>query len=63
MVTALNLGTIKTYGNLSSYTYLHIPQHLCKTFGIAPSVTTFAVSYRDGRLILEQVKEDKENAA
>jgi len=62
MVTGLSLGTIKTYGNLSSYSYLHLPQHLCKMFDITPSVTIFAASYRDGRLILEQIKEDKDAA-
>ena len=62
MVTQLNPTTIQTYGNLSSYVYLHIPQSLCKQFGIVPSsqFAVSAVSYRDGRLILEQIKEDKD---
>lgn len=59
MVTGLKPITIQTYGNLSSYIYLHIPQSLCKQFGIVPGTNFEAstVSYRDGKLILEQVKE------
>lgn len=58
-MVSLNLGTLKTYGNLSGYVYLHFPRFLCKQFEIIPS-TVFVVSYRDGKLILEQVKEDKD---
>jgi hypothetical protein len=58
MVTEFKVGRIKTYGTLSGYIYLHIPRHLCQQFGINPS-TAFSVVYRDGKLILEQVKESK----
>lgn len=62
MVTEVQLGSIQAYGTLSGYIYLHLPQYLCKQFGISPS-TSFSVTYRDGKVILEQIKEDKENAA
>ncbi|GAJ15741.1 unnamed protein product [marine sediment metagenome] len=55
------LGTIKAYGSLSGYIYLHLPQYLCKQFGISPS-TAFSITYKDGKVILEQVKEDKDAA-
>jgi len=53
------LGTIKPYGSLSGYVYLHFPQYLVKQFGLSPSIS-FAVTYKDGRIILEQIKEDKD---
>lgn len=52
------LGTIKAYGSLSGYIYLHFPQYL-KQFGISPS-TCFSVTYKDGKVTLEQIKEDKD---
>lgn len=58
MVTEFKAGKIKTYGTLSGYIYLHIPQHLCEQFEIKRS-TTFDVLYRDGKLILQQVKEER----
>ena len=55
-VIEIPLGTIQTYGTLSGYVYLHIPRFLCKQFGVNPA-TVFDALYRDGKLILEQVKE------
>ncbi len=55
------LGSLKAYGTLSGYTYLHFPKYLCKQFGILPS-TSFSVIYKDGRLILEQIKEEKDES-
>ncbi|MBA7711056.1 hypothetical protein ES703_120008 [subsurface metagenome] len=62
MVTELQLGSIQAYGTLSGYIYLHLPQYLCKQFAISPS-TSFSVTYKDGKIVIEQIKEDKENAA
>ena len=59
MVTELNLGTIQTYGTLSGYVYLHLPQYLVRQLDILPA-TRFSIIYRDGRLVLEQVKEEKD---
>lgn len=59
MVTELQLGSIQAYGTLSGYIYLHLPQYLCKQFGISPS-TSFSVSYKDGKIVIEQIKEDKD---
>ena len=59
MVIEFKLGRIKTYGTLSGYIYLHIPKHLCRQFEVKPS-TAFSAIYRDGKLILEQVKEAKD---
>lgn len=53
------LCNINAYGTLSGYIYLHLPQYLCRQFGISPS-TSFSVTYKDGRLILEQIKEKKD---
>ncbi|GAH78298.1 unnamed protein product, partial [marine sediment metagenome] len=50
------LGTIKAYGTLSGYVYLHIPQYLCKQFNVIPS-TVFSITYKDGKIVLEQQKE------
>jgi len=61
MVTEVQLGSIQAYGTLSGYIYLHFPQYLCKQFGISPS-TSFYVVYKDGRLILEQIKEEKDES-
>jgi len=55
------LGAVKAYGSLSGYVYLHLPQYLCKQFGLSAS-TSFAVTYKDGRLILEQIKEEKDES-
>lgn len=54
--TGILVGNIKTYGTLSGYVYLHIPQYLCKQFNIAPS-TLFTIIYKDGKVVLEQQKE------
>lgn len=59
MVTEVQLGSIRAYGTLSGYTYLHLPQYLCKQFGISPS-TAFSVTYKDGKIVIEQIKEDKD---
>jgi len=59
MVTELQLAKIKTYGTLSGYIYLHLPQYLCRQFGIS-SATHFVAIYRDGELILKHIKEDKD---
>jgi len=53
------LGTLKAYGSLSGYIYLHLPQYLVKQFGLSSS-TSFAVTYKDGRIILEQIMEEKD---
>jgi len=53
------LGSIKTYSTLSGYIYLHLPQYLCKQFGIT-SATQFSISYRDGKIIIEQAEAKKE---
>ena len=53
------LSNIKAYGSLSGYIYLHFPQYLVKQFGISPS-TSFSVTYKDGKVILEQIKEGKD---
>ena len=58
--TIITLGTIKPYGTLSGYIYLHLPQYLCKQFGISKS-TSFSIIYKDGRVILEQILEDKKD--
>lgn len=60
MVVEINLETIKTYSTLSGYIYLHIPQHLCKQFSIAPK-TAFVAFYKDGKLMLVQ-QDSKEEA-
>ena len=54
--TETPLGSIKTYGTLSGYIYLHIPQYLCKHFKITPS-TAFSIIYKDSKVVLEQQKE------
>ncbi|KKN87056.1 hypothetical protein LCGC14_0263260 [marine sediment metagenome] len=59
--TEITLGTIKPYGTLSGYIYLHLPQYLCKQFGIS-NLTSFSIIYKDGRVILEQIKEDKDES-
>jgi len=56
------LGSIQTYGNLSGYIYLHLPQYLCRQFNISPS-TAFDIIYKNGKLILEKTKEDKDESA
>jgi len=58
-VIEIPLGSVQAYGSLSGYVYLHIPQFLCKQFGIVPS-TSFSMTYKDGKIILEQIKEDKD---
>jgi len=60
-MTEFKVGKIKTYGTLSGYVYLHIPQYLVRQFEISP-LATFSVIYRDGKLILEQIKEVKDAA-
>jgi len=62
MVTEVQLGSIQAYGNLSGYIYIHLPQYLCKQFGISPS-TFFSVTYKDGKVVIEQIKEDKDVTA
>jgi len=62
MITEVQLGSIQTYGTLSGYIYLHFPKYLCRQFNISPS-TAFNIIYKNGKLILEQTKEDKEHAA
>ncbi len=52
------LGTIKAYGSTSGYIYLHIPSWIAKQFNITRS-TSFSVTYRDGKILLEQKKEGK----
>ena len=47
------LATIQTYGTLSGYIYLHLPNHICKAFDIKPK-TPFAIVYSDGRVIIRQ---------
>ncbi|HUV52322.1 MAG TPA: hypothetical protein VMW64_04520 [Dehalococcoidia bacterium] len=50
------LGTIKTYGTVSGYIYLHIPNFIAKQFNITPS-TCFFIIYKDSKIVLEQKKE------
>lgn len=50
------LGTIKAYGTVSGYIYLHIPSWMAKQFNITPS-TQFSIVYRDSRIVIEQRKE------
>lgn len=54
--TEITLGTIRAYGTLSGYIYLHLPSYLVKQFKISPS-TSFSVIYRDGKIVMEQQKE------
>lgn len=56
MVTEIVLGTLTTYGTISGYIYLHVPQYLCKQFNIKPKAKFIAL-YRDGDLLIKQVKE------
>jgi hypothetical protein len=60
MVTlnAVTVCQVKTFGNSSGYIYLHFPQWLCKQFEIKKG-DVFAVRWVDGKLILEQCKENK----
>lgn len=53
------LGTIQAYANLSGYIYLHIPNYVAKQFNITPR-TKFTITYRDGKIVLEQKKEGKQ---
>jgi len=53
------LGTIKAYGSLSGYIYIHIPSWMAKQFDITHS-TSFSVIYRDSKIVLEQKKEGKQ---
>ncbi|MBA7663358.1 hypothetical protein ES703_71398 [subsurface metagenome] len=50
------LGTIKAYGTVSGYIYLHIPNFIAKHFNISAS-TYFSVFYRDDKVVIEQKKE------
>jgi len=60
-VIEIPLGSIQAYGTLSGYIYIHLPQYLCRQFNILPS-TSFSVIYKDGKIVIEQIKEDKDAA-
>lgn len=51
------LGTIQTYGTLSGYIYLHLPEYICKAFNIQPK-SKFTAVFCDGKIILKQEVED-----
>jgi len=55
-VTEIPLGSLKAYGNLSGYIYIHIPKYIAKHFNITP-YTYFSIVYRDSRVVIEQKKE------
>lgn len=55
-IVEIPLGTLKAYGTLSGYIYLHIPKYIAEHFNITPS-TYFSVVYRDGKIVIEQKKE------
>ena len=55
-------AVIYPYFRMSGYAYLHIPIRLAKECGIASGLpsASFVAYIRDGRLIIEQIKEDKD---
>lgn len=56
-MTEVALATIRPYGSLSGYIYLHLPSHICKSFSISPK-SKFTVVWSDGKIILKQEVED-----
>ena len=62
MTTEAPIAIIYPYFRTSGYVYLHIPKRLTIECEVT-SGTRFVAFSKDGKVILEQIKEDKENAA
>jgi len=53
------IAVIYPYFRTSGYVYLHIPRRLTTQCGITSGVR-FVAFIKDGKVILEQIKEDKD---
>jgi len=52
--TGISVGSIKAYGTLSGYVYLHIPQYICKQFNITSATLFNIIIYKDGKIVIER---------
>jgi hypothetical protein len=60
MGTVTSPQIIHPYFRTSGYAHIHVPSRLARECGIIPgNKITFIACVKDGRLIIEQIKEDK----